>query len=266
MTTPVLIAGWFAVVVGALVAAHLATTAVVRWSADTTVRSRPHPRCVGPDAHALAWWQVVPAVSWISHRGRCPTCGATVPWTLLAVEAATIVVVIGSVVVHPGPELLLVLPVAWSAVVATPIDLAHRIIPNRLTHPLAAWCLLVSTGLAGATGAWSQWRLAMVVGFGVSLGLLAVSLVYEFVRGQPGIGMGDVKWGLPIGITVGWLGLGTVLTWLYATVAVSLVVLVGLVLTGRARIATRVPYGPYLAAGVIVAILLTDPFIAWMYG
>ncbi len=44
MTAPVVLAAWLAVGVGAVVAAHLATTAVVRWSAETTVRSRPHPR------------------------------------------------------------------------------------------------------------------------------------------------------------------------------------------------------------------------------
>lgn len=260
------LAAWVGVVVAAVVAAHFATTAVVRWSTSTTIRGALRPRCVGDDGHALRWGEVVPIVSWARHRGRCPTCGAPVPWSLLAVEGATIVVLVAAVAVHPGPELLLVLPVMWSAIVATPIDLAHRIIPNRLTHPLAAWALVVATVLAAVTGAWGQWRLAMVVGFGVSLGLLTVSLVYELVRGQPGIGMGDIKWALPIGITVGWLGLGTVVTWLYATMAVSLVALGGLVVTGRARIATRVPYGPFLAAGVVLAVLLADPFVAWLYG
>jgi leader peptidase (prepilin peptidase)/N-methyltransferase len=257
---------WLGVVLAAVVAAHLATTAVVRWSRDTTVRAWPRPRCIGGDGHPLRWRDVVPIVSWARHRGRCPTCGAAVPWSVLAVEVATIVVLVAAVAVHPGPDLLLVLPVLWSAVVATPIDLDHRIIPNRLTHPLAAWALVVVTGLAAGSGDWGRWRLAMVVGFGVSLGLLAVSLLYELVRGQPGIGMGDVKWALPIGVTVGWLGLGTVLTWLYATMAVSLVALLALVVTGRARSATRVPYGPFLAGGVVLALLVADPFVAWMYG
>lgn len=179
---------------------------------------------------------------------------------------ASIGVVVAGVVVHPGLQLLLVLPVLWSAVVATPIDLAHRIIPNRLTHPLALWSLVVVTVLAATSGQWSQWRLAMVAGFGLAGGLLAVSLVYELLRGQPGIGMGDIKWGLPIGITVGWLGIGSVLVWLYATVAVSLVVMVGLVVTGRARIASRVPYGPYLAFGVVVGILFAQPVLDLLYG
>lgn len=176
------------------------------------------------------------------------------------------VVIVAAVAVHPGPELLLVLPVLWSAVVATPIDLAHRIIPNRLTHPLAVWCLLVVTLLAAMSGQWAQWRLAMVAGFGLAGGLLVVSLLYELLRGQPGIGMGDIKWGLSIGITVGWLGIGPVLVWLYATVAASLLVIVALVVTGRARIASRVPYGPYLAFGVVVGVLLAEPVLWLLYG
>lgn len=208
----------------------------------------------------------MPLVSWLQHRGRCHTCGEQIPRTLLGVEIATVVVVVAGVAIHPDLDLLLVLPVLWSAVVATPIDLAHRIIPNRLTHPLAAWSLVTVTVLAATSGNWGQWRTALIVGFGVSVGLLAVSLVYEMVRGQPGIGMGDIKWGLPIGITVGWLGLGAILVWLYATVAASLVVMVALVVTGRARIAQRVPYGPYLAFGVVAGILLADPVIRVLYG
>ncbi|HKJ55054.1 MAG TPA: A24 family peptidase [Nitriliruptoraceae bacterium] len=257
---------WAAVAVMAVVSAHLATTAVVRWSRDQAVRTPPHPCCVGPEPHPVAWSRVVPLASWLQHRGRCPTCAATIPRTLLAVEVASIGVLVAGVAVHPGLQLLLVLPVLWSAVVATPIDLAHRIIPNRLTHPLALWSLAVVTVLAATSGQWSQWRLAMVAGFGLAGGLLAVSLVYELLRGQPGIGMGDIKWGLPIGITVGWLGIGSVLVWLYATVAVSLVVMVGLVVTGRARIASRVPYGPYLAFGVVVGILFAQPVLDLLYG
>lgn len=253
-------------VAGSLLLAHLGTTAVVRWSRDQRVRTPPHPQCVGDRQHPLQWRRVMPFASWLQHRGHCQTCGAPIPGTLLAVEIATVVVVVAGVGTNPGLDLLVVVPMLWSAVVATPIDLAHRIIPNRLTHPLAAWALVVVTVLAATSGQWSQWRTAMIVGFGVSFGLLAVSLVYEMLRGQPGIGMGDIKWGLSIGITVGWLGLATILVWLYATVAASVIVMVGLVLTGRARIAQRVPYGPYLAFGVVVGILMTDPVIRLLYG
>lgn len=242
-------------VVLAVVAAHVATTAVVRWSRSATVRHPVHPTCAVDPGHRVAWREVVPVVSWLAHRGTCRSCGARIPRHLLVVELATMAVVVASALLHPWPRVLLVAPVAWSAVVATPIDLAHRIIPNRLTLPLGAWSLAVATALATWTGAWGQWRLAMLVGFGVPLALLAISLVFELLRGSPGMGMGDVKWSLSIGVAVGWLGPMAVVVWLYGTVGASAVALVTLLATGRAQLAQRVPYGPYLAVGALLALL-----------
>lgn len=242
-------------VVGAVVAAHLATTAVVRWSRDQVVRRPARPRCLATTSHDLAWREVVPIVSWLRFRGRCPRCEEPIPWWVPTVEVVTMVVVVAATWLHGWPSALVVTPVAWSAVVATPIDLARRIIPNRLTMPLAAWTLVAVTVAAAVTGRWGHWRLGLLVGVVVPVGLLAISLAFEFLRGSPGMGMGDVKWAVALGLCTGWLGLPAVLAWLYGTVAASALGIGGMLVTGRARLAQRVPYGPYLAVGILVAVL-----------
>lgn len=233
---------------------HPATTAVVRWGDGRAVRRPWRPRCLTDD-HDLGWGEVVPLVSWVRLGGTCRTCGVAIPWSLPVVEVAVVLVVGGVVLVHPGPVLVLLAPVAWSVVVATPIDLAHMIIPNRLTLPLAAWSLAAVTTLALTIGTWADWRRAVLVGIAVPAVMLAMSLLFELVRGEPGMGMGDVKWAPSLGMAVGWLGADVALVFVYTTVVTAGVVAIVLLATGRAA-SSRVPYGPYLAVGAVAALLV----------
>lgn len=244
---------WVVVALGVVASVHPATTAVVRWADDRRVREPWGPRCVA-DTHALAPGDVVPVWSWIVRRGACRTCGARIPVSLPLVEIAVVVLLAAVTWRHPGPVLVLLLPVAWSVVVVTPIDLARMIIPDRLTFPLAAWSVLAATGLAIGTGAWADWRRAMIVGLALPAGMLALSLAFQLLRGQVGMGMGDVKWGIALGVSMGWLGPWSVVAFLVATVLASGVVAIVLLALGHAATA-RFPFGPYLAVGAVVGLL-----------
>ncbi len=250
---------WVVVVLAAVVVVHPSTTAVVRWADDRAVRRPPGPRCVD-DTHGLRLAELVPVWSWLRARGRCRTCDARIPVSLPVVEVVVPVVLLALAWRHPGPVLVLLAPVAWSAVVATPIDLHRRIIPNRLTYPLAAWSLGSATVLAVATGDWADWRRAVTVGLVLATGMLVLSLAFQLVRGQPGMGLGDIKWSVSLGTAVGWLGAGAVTLFLCATIVAAGLVAIVLLATGRAG-TSRIPFGPYLALGVLAALLLPTSWV-----
>lgn len=245
---------WLAVGVLVVASVHLATTAVVRWADGRRLRQPWRPRCV-TDTHDLSARDVIPGWSWMATRGRCRSCRSRVPGSLPLVEVGVVAVVVAVVVRHPGPELLVLAPVAWSTVVASAIDLDAMIIPDRLTYPLAAWSLAAVTLVAAGTGAWGDWQRAVVVGLAVPGIMFLLSLVFALVRGQDGIGMGDVKWALSLGIAVGWLGLDQTLGFAVATVLASGIVATILLAMGRAG-TTRIPFGPYLAIGTVVGLLV----------
>ncbi len=113
-----------------------------------------------------------------------------------------------------------------------------------------------------ATGEWADLRRAVVAGLAVPLAMLALSELFRLLRGVAGIGMGDIKLAPSIGLVVGYLGGGELVVWFYATAVSAVVVAVGLVLAGRAKLATRIPYGPYLALGALTAILAGEPLAA----
>ncbi|MDQ4131403.1 MAG: prepilin peptidase, partial [Actinomycetota bacterium] len=121
----------------------------------------------------------------------------------------------------------------------------------------ALLALLVAA--AALSGNWSALRRGVIVGLALPLGMFLLSETFRLIRGQVGMGMGDVKLALSLGLVLGYLGGWQVVIALYATVIVAAVVAVGLIAAGRVKLASRIPFGPYLATGTLVAILTGEP-------
>jgi len=135
------------------------------------------------------------------------------------------------------------------------VDVRHRIIPNRLMYPsLVAFPVYVVIGwLLG--GPLDPPRAAIgLLAFGG--GLLVVAMVSR------GMGMGDVKLAAVIGVAFGAIGLGDV--GVAAAAAVVLGGIGGLVALamGRGR-KSAIPFGPYLAAGAVVAAFWGPQLARW---
>jgi leader peptidase (prepilin peptidase) / N-methyltransferase len=192
----------------------------------------------------IAWYDNVPLVSWALLRGRCRSCGASIPARYPAVELATGVLIAGSVLAF-GPTLDALVAALFCAllVAVSATDLEHRIIPNRLVVPGAGAVLVLQTALHPSP----EWALAA---FGASGFLFLAALAYP-----AGMGMGDVKLALLMGAMLG------------RTVPVALMLgmlaalLPGLVLLARHGKAARkmgIPFGPFLALGSVVALFWGD--------
>lgn len=122
------------------------------------------------------------------------------------------------------------------------IDLRRMVIPNRLVYPALALALAVS-------GAWPDRCPLNALGGG--LGALAVGSIARWLS-HSGLGGGDVKLAALVGVAVGYPGLllASVLTAITGGVAAAM-----LLATRRAEWSARLPYGPFLSLGAIVALL-----------
>jgi prepilin signal peptidase PulO-like enzyme (type II secretory pathway) len=120
------------------------------------------------------------------------------------------------------------------------IDLEHRVLPNAIVLP----SVLVALALAAL---WQPHKVPMHLLAGAAFGgfLLIVSLVYP-----RGLGMGDAKLALVIGLALGSATIGAVVV---SSVALWLGALVVIVRGGLSARKQTIPFGPYLAIGAIVA-------------
>jgi leader peptidase (prepilin peptidase) / N-methyltransferase len=187
----------------------------------------------------------VPIVSWLLLRGRCRNCGRPISRRYPLVEAL-VAVVFAAITAVNGLEwdLAWQLPLAAVLIAVAAIDLDLHIIPNKIVYPAAIWGfvsgLLIRTGDVPELLAW---------GAGAFAFLLIAALVYP-----AGMGMGDVKLAGLMGL---YLGSSVVAAMLIAFLAGTGV---GLAIMARHGVAEGrkkgVPFGPFLAIGGIVALLV----------
>jgi leader peptidase (prepilin peptidase)/N-methyltransferase len=195
----------------------------------------------------------IPLVSWILLHGRCRSCGGHISLRYPLVEALT-AVLFAAVAALDGLSWLLIPHLLFVAVLVlvSEVDVEEQIIPDVIILPAAAVGLALMIALR--PGKWVEW---LVAGVGASVFLFVVAEVYRRVRGVTGMGMGDVKMALCMGF---YLGIAVVPALFIAFVAGAVGGLVLIVAGGRSG-KTAIPFGPFLAAGAVVALFAGRPLI-----
>ena len=217
----------------------------------------PRSRCTSC-GRMLSWFDNLPVASWVALRGRCRTCGEPVSWMYPAVEIVTALVFAVTYLTY-GLTLLSVVRVifACALIVLFVTDLQHKILPNVITLPGIVVGFVCSVFLPPG---WVSSLIGIVVGGGV---LFAIAEVYYRVRGQEGLGMGDVKLLGMIGAFLGWKLV--LLTLVFASFTGSLAGGV-LIASGRGGMKYALPFGTFLAVGALFAATWGDPIADWYFG
>ncbi|KQQ25369.1 peptidase A24 [Methylobacterium sp. Leaf123] len=141
------------------------------------------------------------------------------------------------------------LPLPLTVAAAT-IDLRRRIIPDRVNLAL----LVLGLGASLLRGpALPQLGASLAAAAAAFLLLWSLRAAYARLRGRTGLGLGDVKF---IAAAAAWTGLAglplmILVASLSALAAVGLAVLAGRRLDGTSRL----PFAPFLALGLHVALL-----------
>jgi leader peptidase (prepilin peptidase) / N-methyltransferase len=210
---------------------------------------RPRSRCPSCGA-PLRNVDSIPVVSWLMLRGRCRDCGLRISAVYPLTELATAGLFVAVALVYEDPwQAILLAPFCGILIALSVIDMRVKRLPNRLVYPsvLIAAPYIVVADLAGGHLDAIRAGIGLLV-YGV--GLLIVALI-----APSGMGMGDVKLAGLIGLVLGSIGLALV------AVAAGVGILLGGVgaivalLAGAGR-KSRVPYGPFMAGGALVAVFV----------
>jgi leader peptidase (prepilin peptidase) / N-methyltransferase len=211
----------------------------------------PGSHCPACDAPVRPY-DNIPVLSWLLLRGRCRSCGVRISPRYPLVELLTAAVFVIVVALNGLDEdLLLELPFVAALIALAAIDLDHRLLPNRIVYPLAAWGV-VATLLVERPDLAEN----LIAGAGAFTFLFLAVLAYP-----RGMGMGDVKLAGVMGL---YLGLSVIPALLLAFLAGSLVGLTMIAREGASARKKAVPFGVFLALGGIVA-LLAGPELIGLY-
>jgi leader peptidase (prepilin peptidase) / N-methyltransferase len=194
---------------------------------------------------AFGW----PASSVIYRRYCAPQPSIGPGWTALLVAALAL----GAADrLHPD---LVGCAACWLMLIGVPlvvVDSTVRRLPDPLTALAFAGTLALLLAAAADTGSWRQlaWSCEGAAAVGAFFAVLAVA--------RPGsAGLGDAKLGLSVGALAGWGGWGVLLAAMFAAFALAACYGAVLIVRRRGRLRhTSIPFGPFLLAGCIAAVLI----------
>ena len=211
----------------------------------------------------------IPVLSWLLLRGRCRACREPFSVRYAVIELVTALVFAGlAALAAPGIltaptaalaaaavlELIALLWFAGIGIALAAIDLDTHRLPDAIVLPsygvlaalLGGAALLAGDGEAAARAA---------AGAGI---LFTLYLLLALISPR-GMGMGDVKLSGVNGLVLGWVGWSALAVGALAAFLLGGLVGLALIVLGRARRSTGIPFGPWMLGGAWVGILLGDP-------
>ncbi|MBU6389512.1 A24 family peptidase [Patescibacteria group bacterium] len=226
-------------------------------SSIITGRSRC-PAC----RHPLAWYDLIPLLSFAVLGGRCRYCKKPISWQYPLVEAVAAALSVfsfwygvidrGSWLLAAGLAASLMLLLTVSA-----IDISRMEVPVEycVAGGVIGGAVLSLTGVHS----WVSMLEGLAAGAGI---ILAVMLGWRLFFHQDGMGEGDIWVAGAIGAI---LGYPLVLVGLLTAVLLGAIIGVAALGLSKKSLQTAIPFGPFLAAGLVLSLWIGNSFLQW-YG
>ena len=213
---------------------------------ENIVRVRSHCMNCG---YQLKWHDLVPLFSYFALRGRCRKCKAALSVQYPAVEAANGILYVTVVLVNGiNVESLLYCLLTSALITLSVIDFRTYEIPVGIN------IFILTIGLIKVVTDLSGW-LSYLIGF-CSVSVFLTILDYA-TKGR-GIVGGDVKLMAVCGLVLGWKLI--ILAFFIGCVLGAVIHVIRMKVSGEGHVLAM---GPYLSAGVFLAMLWGNSMIEW---
>lgn len=205
----------------------------------------------------LSAYELIPIISYIVQRAHCRGCGAAIPmhYPLLELVSGVLFLLVFLPVVTASQSLVLALCIYIAAcllLILLHIDARSMMLPDIYILMLAGMSIVIAY-LTGSTA--DQMALGALVGSG------AIYAIWLATAGE-GIGFGDVKLMIPLGMLFGLRGSITLLFLAFFIGGMVGIVLLAMKKAGRK---TAIPFGPFLAGAALLLLIypqISDRFFA----
>ncbi|MCB8883207.1 prepilin peptidase [Acidisoma cellulosilytica] len=199
---------------------------------------------------AIAFYDLVPLVSFLQLKGRCRHCRSRISFFHPAIEISAILVAVWAMTVDSGNGLIASCLLGWMLLGLALCDIARYRLPDGLTLPL----LLAGLGATAMLmpEAVADHALAAALAYGL---FRTIGWLYQRLRGLAGLGQGDAKL---LAASGAWLGLFALPNLILIAAASALIFALLLKVQGRViDRQTRLPFGPFIALAT---------WLLWLYG
>lgn len=215
--------------------------------------------------HTLAWYDLLPVVSWLSLRGKCRYCQKPIGWQYPIVEISTALLFVTSYAWWPyqfndkGIWLFAVWLISLVGLMALIVyDIKWMLLPNKIVFPLT---VVAVVGVLGDTLFFDGGVHSLLM----ALSALAIAggifyVLFQISNGK-WIGGGDVKLGFALGLLLP--GPAEAFLMLFFASILGLLFSLPVVVLKKTSLSSKIPFGPFLIAATVITKLFGTSLISW---
>jgi leader peptidase (prepilin peptidase)/N-methyltransferase len=208
----------------------------------------------------IAWYDLVPLLSFVALRGICRHCGKKISWQYPIIELTTaILFVVLYLSVGLNWYTVFLAIISMFLIVIFVVDLREMIIPDIMVIPaLVFWAIV--------------WIISLIPGIDLGMPVDFVNYLYGGLLGagfiglivlitkNKGMGVGDIKLAGLIGFVLGW---PFALIGLLAAFVVGSIVGIIMLINKTKNLKSEIPFAPYLIIGFYIAVFWGTSIINW---
>lgn len=203
----------------------------------------------------IAWYDLVPILSFVLLRGRCRSCKKKLSWQYPAVEGATALLFL-SLMIYFGPsrEAVLYAIIYSILIVIFVYDIKTQYVLDFFSWMLVAVCVL--------SGVYIYWHGLLDILWGILAGGGILGLLV-LISKEKWMGLGDVFVGSALGAV---LGLEKSLLMIFTSFILGSVYGLAMIKIKNKSIKESLPFTPFIIIASFIALIFGDPIVAWYLG
>jgi len=231
--------------------------------------------------HILEWYDLIPILSFIFLKGKCRYCkrSISIQYPLIELLTGVLFILIFNFQFSIFNEFLIFnfqflsllfwLYITAIFIVIFAYDLKHYIIPDKIIYPAIAITSAYKLFEILEFGHWDligNWKLEignLITAFNPFIAAILASTFFLsivlFTRGK-GMGGGDVKLAFLMGLLLGW---PVILLSLFSSFILGSFVGICLILIGKKKMGSMIPFGPFLIIGTFVGLFWGERIVKW---
>lgn len=191
--------------------------------------------------HTLLWQDLIPVFSFVFLKGKCRYCQQKISLQYPLVEIATALLFLLIFNFQFSIFNFIIVPFL---IIIFVYDLKHYIIPDKVIYPA-----IIIAGIF-------NFQFSILSAIGAAVFFAAIVLV-SYGRWM---GIGDIKLAFLMGLI---LGFPNILVALFLSFFIGAIIGIGLIISGKKKLKSEIPFGPFLVAGTIIAMFVGKELVNW---
>ena len=207
----------------------------------------------------INWYDNIPLISFLLLQGKCRTCKKEISFQYFIVELLSGLTFVLIFSFHQNIfDILLLILIYLIFLNIFFIDLKHFIIPDSLNILLAIIGFVKNFIPITITQFQISLQNSIIGGIIGFLLIYSIIFLYRQLKNREGMGLGDAKLMVGIGLLLGWQSIPIIL---FLASILGLIFVIPSLIKKTKKLTTQIPFGPFIILSSVIFFLIKDNFL-----